>query len=72
MKNAHRILVIGLLRQRQIDSVADPRETVMFIEGAVAARIIAALAHHGPTIPIFQLKSRRQMRALLDLLGLPA
>ncbi|ACM26488.1 DNA topology modulation kinase FlaR-like protein [Rhizobium rhizogenes K84] len=31
-------------------------------------RVLAGLAEHGPDVPILQLTSRRQMRALLDLL----
>lgn len=34
--------------------------------------IVAGLAKHGPDVPVLQLKSRRQMRRLLDLLGSPA
>jgi adenylate kinase family enzyme len=41
-------------------------------EQQFSPRVVAALAQHGPAIPVFQLKSRRQMRALLDLLGPPA
>jgi adenylate kinase family enzyme len=35
-------------------------------------RIVAGLVEHGPNVPVFQLKSRRQMRTLLDLLSVPA
>ncbi|PKA39680.1 AAA family ATPase [Rhizobium sullae] len=34
--------------------------------------VLAAMAAHGPDVPVLQLKSRRQMRELLDLLGSPA
>ncbi|WP_104667211.1 AAA family ATPase [Ensifer adhaerens] len=34
--------------------------------------IVAGLAKHGPDVPVLQLKSRRQVNRLLDLLGLPA
>lgn len=45
---------------------------VWTFEQRFAPRTAAALTQHGPTIPVFQLKSRRQMRALLDLLATPA
>jgi adenylate kinase family enzyme len=35
-------------------------------------RVVAGLAEHGPNVPILQLKSRGEMRQLLDLLGRPA
>jgi adenylate kinase family enzyme len=35
-------------------------------------RVVAGLAEHGPDVPVFQLKSRGEMRQLLDLLGRPA
>lgn len=35
-------------------------------------RIVAGISEHGPDVPVFQLKSRRQMRELLDLLSRPA
>jgi adenylate kinase family enzyme len=35
-------------------------------------RIKAALERHGPHVPVLELKSRRQMRELLDLVGGPA
>ncbi|WP_371072126.1 MULTISPECIES: AAA family ATPase [unclassified Sinorhizobium] len=35
-------------------------------------RVIAGLIEHGPDVPVFQMKSRREMRRLLDLLGGPA
>jgi adenylate kinase family enzyme len=34
--------------------------------------IAAGLAQHGPDVPVLQLKSRGEMRQLLDLLGRPA
>ncbi|MBB3913188.1 AAA family ATPase [Rhizobium fabae] len=41
-------------------------------EKKFAPRIVAGIAEHGPDVPVLQLKSRRQMRELLDLLGRPA
>ncbi|EJC79183.1 adenylate kinase-like kinase [Rhizobium leguminosarum bv. trifolii WSM2297] len=41
-------------------------------EEKFAPRIVAGLAEHGPDVPVLQLKSRRQMRELLDLLRAPA
>ncbi|MFS8147571.1 AAA family ATPase [Rhizobium sp. BR 249] len=41
-------------------------------EEKFAPRIVAGIAEHGPDVPILQLKSRRQMRELLDLLSRPA
>ncbi|WP_205926325.1 MULTISPECIES: AAA family ATPase [unclassified Rhizobium] len=35
-------------------------------------RVVAALVEHGPDVPVLQLKSRGEMRQLLDLLGRPA
>lgn len=35
-------------------------------------RIIAGLIEHGPEVPVFEMKSRGEMRRLLDLLGRPA
>ncbi|ENN87039.1 putative DNA topology modulation FlaR protein [Rhizobium freirei PRF 81] len=35
-------------------------------------RVLAGLAQHGPDVPVLQLKSRGEMRQLLDLLGRPA
>jgi adenylate kinase family enzyme len=35
-------------------------------------RIVAGLAQHGPDVPVLRLKSRGEMRQLLDLLGRPA
>nr|WP_133706221.1 AAA family ATPase [Rhizobium sp. BK313] len=34
-------------------------------------RIVAALAQHGPNVPVLQLTSRGRMRELLDLLAVP-
>lgn len=34
-----------------------------------APMVETAIATHGPDVPVFQLKSRREMRRLLDLLG---
>ncbi|MFK0165448.1 AAA family ATPase [Rhizobium sp. NPDC090279] len=41
-------------------------------EEKFAPRVLAGLAQHGPDVPVFQLKSRGEMRQLLDLLGRPA
>lgn len=41
-------------------------------EEKFSPRIVAGLAEHGPDVPVLQLKSRRQMQRLLDLLGRPA
>lgn len=41
-------------------------------EEKFAPHIVAGLTKHGPDVPVLQLKSRRQMRRLLDLLGSPA
>lgn len=41
-------------------------------ERRFAPKVIAGLAEHGPNVPVFQLKSRDEMRQLLDLLGGPA
>ncbi|WP_442966437.1 AAA family ATPase [Rhizobium sp. ERR 1071] len=35
-------------------------------------RVLAGLAEHGPNVPVLQLKSRGEMRQLLDLLCRPA
>jgi len=35
-------------------------------------RIISGMAEHGPDVPVLQLKSRREVRELLDLLHAPA
>ncbi|TAU88649.1 AAA family ATPase [Rhizobium leguminosarum] len=40
-------------------------------EEKFAPRLVAGIAEHGPDVPILQLKSRHQMRELLDLLGWP-
>jgi adenylate kinase family enzyme len=32
-------------------------------------KVVASLKKHGPNVPVFQLKTRCDMRALLDLLG---
>lgn len=40
-------------------------------EEKFAPRLVAGIAAHGPDVPVLQLKSRRQMRELLDLLGRP-
>ncbi|QND39045.1 AAA family ATPase [Rhizobium leguminosarum bv. viciae] len=40
-------------------------------EEKFAPRLVAGIAAHGPDVPVLQLKSRRQMRELLDLLGPP-
>ncbi|QKK23887.1 AAA family ATPase [Rhizobium hidalgonense] len=47
------------------------RDAVPLIEAALREHV-AGIAAHGPGIPVLQLKSRRQMRELLDLLGPPA
>jgi adenylate kinase family enzyme len=41
-------------------------------EERFSPRMLAALARYGPDVPVFQLKSRRQVRTLLDLLDVPA
>lgn len=38
-------------------------------EKKVAPGILANLNRHGPHVPVFQVKNRAEMRALLDLLG---
>jgi adenylate kinase family enzyme len=45
---------------------------VWHFERRLAPLIVAGLARHGPQVPVFQLKSRREMRQLLDLLDTPA
>ena len=40
-------------------------------EEKFAPRLVAGIAAHGPDVPVLQLKSRREMRELLDLLGRP-
>ncbi|MBB3607969.1 AAA family ATPase [Rhizobium sp. BK602] len=41
-------------------------------ERKFAPKVLAGLAQHGPDVPVLQLKSRGDMRELLDLLGRPA
>ncbi|WFU11201.1 AAA family ATPase [Rhizobium sp. CB3090] len=41
-------------------------------ERKFAPKVLAGLAQHGPDVPVLQLKSRGEMRQLLDLLSLPA
>lgn len=41
-------------------------------EKKFSPRVTSAIATHGPHVPVLQVKSRRQMRALLDLLDVPA
>lgn len=41
-------------------------------ERMTVPKILAGLAQHGPDVPVLQLKSRGEMRQLLDLLGRPA
>ncbi|OWV75390.1 AAA family ATPase [Rhizobium sp. R339] len=41
-------------------------------EEKFAPRVAAGIAEHGPDVPVLQLKSRRRMRELLDLLDRPA
>lgn len=41
-------------------------------EEKFAPRVLAGLAQHGPDVPVLQLKSRGEMRQLLDLLDRPA
>ncbi|PDS45278.1 MULTISPECIES: P-loop NTPase family protein [Rhizobium] len=50
-------------------------EFVRFIwtfEDKFVPRIISGIAEHGPDVPVLQLKSRREVRELLDLLHAPA
>ncbi|OCP26388.1 MULTISPECIES: AAA family ATPase [unclassified Ensifer] len=47
-------------------------EFIWTFEDRFSPRIVAGLAQHGPNVPVLQLKSRRQMQRLLDLLGVPA
>lgn len=47
-------------------------EFIWTFEQKFTPRITAAIATHGPHVPVLQVKSRRQMRALLDLLDVPA
>ncbi len=41
-------------------------------EEKLTPKVLAGLAEHGPNVPFLQLKSRGEMRQLLDLLGRPA
>lgn len=41
-------------------------------EEKFSPRVVAGLAEHGADVPVFQLTSRRQMRALLELLAVQA
>ncbi|TIX89228.1 AAA family ATPase [Rhizobium sp. P44RR-XXIV] len=41
-------------------------------ERKLAPKVLAGLAQHGADVPVLQLKSRGEMRQLLDLLGRPA
>ncbi len=47
-------------------------EFIWTFETRFSPRVTAAIATHGPLVPVLQVKSRTQMRALLDLLGVPA
>jgi adenylate kinase family enzyme len=47
-------------------------EFIWTFEKKFSPRVTSAIAAHGPHAPVLQVKSRRQMRALLDLLGAPA
>ena len=47
-------------------------EFIWTFERKFAPRVISEIAAHGPHVPVLQVKSRRQVRALLDLLGMPA
>jgi adenylate kinase family enzyme len=47
-------------------------EFIWTFEKKFSPRVTSAIAAHGPHVPVLQVKSRRQMRALLDLLGVPA
>jgi adenylate kinase family enzyme len=44
-------------------------EFIWTFERKYTPHIVAEIATHGPNVPVFQLKSRREMRQLLDLLG---
>jgi adenylate kinase family enzyme len=51
------------------------REFLTYIwtfEERFAPLVVAGLDKHGPEVPVFQLKSRRDVNRLLDLLGAPA
>jgi len=41
-------------------------------EHKFAPKVLSGLAQHGPDVPVLQLKSRGEMRQLLDLLSRPA
>lgn len=47
-------------------------EFIWTFEEKFSPHVIAGLEQHGGNVPVLQLKSRRQMRHLLDLLGVPA
>jgi adenylate kinase family enzyme len=47
-------------------------EFIWTFEKKFSPRVTSAIASHGPHVPVLQVKSRRQMRALLDLLDVPA
>lgn len=47
-------------------------EFIWTFEKKFSPRVTSAIAAHGPHVPVLQVKSRRQMRALLDLLRVPA
>jgi hypothetical protein len=47
------------------------RHAAPLIESALRDHV-AGIAEYGPDVPVLQLKSRRQTRELLDLLGRPA
>lgn len=47
-------------------------EFIWTFEKKFAPRVTSAIAAHGPHVPVLKVKSRRQMRALLDLLRVPA
>ncbi len=47
-------------------------EFIWTFEKKFSPRVTSAIATHGPHVPVLQVKSRRQMRALLDLLDVPA
>lgn len=47
-------------------------EFIWTFEKKFSPRVTSAIAAHGPHVPVLQVKSRRQMRTLLDLLDVPA
>jgi adenylate kinase family enzyme len=47
-------------------------EFIWTFETRYTPHIVAGMAAYGPLKPVIELKSRRQMRRLLDLLGAPA